>query len=601
WVEPRLVFTGEGAQLPNDPLLSSQWAWENVGQDFGAGPGLVGFDMDIDAAAGLTRGEASVGVLVIDTGIDPSHPDLTWSLGIDLAVVGGPAVAGAPQNVCDDHGTWVAGVTSALRDNAEGIAGMVPECTLISGKPFESNVPCNGSWSTTSGNTALALDFAAQNGVRVTNNSNAYGFTSQALEDKYTELEGQGVVHFAAAGNSSNFGIAYPATLPQVIAVGASSELGEPTGFTSIGPQVEFTAPGQNVWTTDRAGADGGDVGDYAAVNGTSFASPHLAGLAAMLLSVNPSLDTSDVRRIFRASTRDLRPFGIDGTSGFDVLTGFGQPDAFVALEIANGSRAGLALDGRTLDTWLGGSATLEVLTYPPAALGTYRWVLGSTGGMGPGPMVGREFLPLTADDPYFVWTSTHENEEPLLNNFGPLDPMGKAAATLVVPAAEVLPVPYEVYHSVLTFDPLLGILPERGLSVPRSVRLENVTKLESGPIDLVIPDVGPTLSQTFGVSGIGSSLSEIELRTDIRHGYAGDLEIALTSPAGTRVVVWASDPFASFANLYGLWGTYFAPAESFSAFIGEDPNGTWTLEVTDLLLFEEGILEQWGLYLTSN
>lgn len=601
FVEPRLVFTGGGSSQPNDPLFDQQWAWNNTGQNYDGFDGEAGFDMNLEEARSISSGDPAIGILVIDVGVDPGHEDLNWTTGIDL--MGATAgVPGGPQNVCDEHGTQVAGVSSAQTDNGLGIAGIAPDCTLLSARNFESIAPfCTGGWTTITGNTALALDFGANNGARVTINSNFYGFTSPTLEAAYAAQAASGVVHFGSAGNFSTAGVTYPASLPDVIAVGGTDNFATTFGTTAIGEEVEFTGPGFNVITTDLTGAFG-QPGDYTNVGGTSYAAPHLGGLAAAMLAVNPSLDQDAVRQIFRAAAFDLVSNEVDSFVGRDLVAGYGQPDAVVALEIANGTRVGLASDGAAIDTWAGGSSTLEVISYPPLSAGTLYLTLGSATGTGPGlPFLG-DVLPLTPDA-YFNFTLASPNSPPLVGGFGVLGAGGDATASFSIPSGALSPAELLVHHSVLALDVVPALALARGIGAPRSTWVSNTSTFDgTAPSPVAIPDATvPGLVNPLTVSGIGSSIEAVNLTTFIGHEFGGHLELILESPQGTRVTLFSPDAGLNLDGLNGVWGDYFGTVDSMDAFDGEDPNGVWTLEVSDHFVGNVGELEGWSISITSS
>lgn len=600
WVEPRLLFSG-GGSATNDTYAPQQWAFENTGADLGDGFfGLAGFDMNLDEVADFTTGAANVGVLVIDVGVDDNHPDLSWSSGIDL-MGGGLGLPGSDQNFCDTHGTWVAGITSALRNNSEGIAGIVPDSPLLSARNFETlTASCNGSWTTFFGNTALSLDFGFNNGARVTVNSNYYGFTEASLEAKYAETLEDGMVHFGSAGNSSTGGVTYPSSLEDVIAVGGTDNFGTTAGFTALGDQVEFGAPGVNVYTTALSGL-GSLAANYDVVQGTSFSAPNLAGLAAAMLSVEPSLNQADVRRVLRAASVDVVSDGVNAFQGKDIALGYGQPDAQVALEIVNGDRAGLAsTDGNFIDTWSGGSTHLEVFTIPPVAPGTLYFVLGSISGTQPGIPFLDDVVPLNIDN-YFTQTLNAPNSATTPGSLGFLDADGRGSMVLNVPAGAVNPIELLVNHAVLILDVVPVVSFATGTSAARSTAVSNTSILEAtSGLPAAIPDNDPMgISRTVDVSGIGSSITQLNLLTELPHSYGGDVRIELTSPAGTTVLIWDANG-ANFANLTGVWGYYFGTVGDITAFNGEDPNGTWTLTVSDNSGGDTGTLEGWSLAVTS-
>ncbi len=326
FAEPDMRFTGRSAEVPNDPGFAFCWGHLNSGQ----GGGVIGFDMRTPDAWTLTTGSGAATVVVIDTGVQFTHPDLLVVAGRDFttgAVNGIPG--GEPMNACDNHGTVVAGCVSARINNALGTVGSAPTTPSRSARCFVSTSDCDGDWTATYGWTANALNWALAAGHRITNNSNSYGLNSQSVTAAYAATRAAGMIHFASAGNTGNAAIAFPASLDSVIAVGAAGPYGTKTGFSAYGPKLAFLAPGEAIYSTDRTGADGYVSGDYLFLNGTSFASPYAAGVASLILSRDQSLTPDEVLAILTGTARDI------GTPGFDDLSGWGLIDAAKATAAA--------------------------------------------------------------------------------------------------------------------------------------------------------------------------------------------------------------------------------------------------------------------------
>jgi subtilisin family serine protease len=319
YAEPDWIFTGRGGHTPNDPSFSQQWGLHNTGQN----GGVVDMDINAPEAWDITEGDASLRVVVIDTGVQQDHPDITQIGGVDLTSEG-PG-SGGPVNSWDRHGTPVAGCVSATIDNALGVAGAAPRCSSVSARTFIS-IDGAGNWTSQASWTVDALTHAQAIGARVTNNSNGYGFTSGAIASKYQSTRAAGMVHFASAGNDSSSSVTYPASLPAVLAIGSITSTGALSSFSNYGSDIVFTAPGSSILSTDRTGSAGYSSGDFATVQGTSFASPTCAGVAALVLSLAPGLGPDQVEIVLRDSVKDL------GAAGFDTTFGWGLVDAHAAL-----------------------------------------------------------------------------------------------------------------------------------------------------------------------------------------------------------------------------------------------------------------------------
>ena len=330
------LFSGRkaGDCVPGDPELAQQWGMHNVGQFIGCGYGGLaadGFDIDAPEAWCVTQGDPSIIVAVLDDGIQLEHPDLSIDLAVDVTSDAGD---GGPQNPCDNHGTLVVGNAAALANDL-GVVGVAPACRVASVRTFISNTPtCDGTWMSKSSWTVEALQWAYENGARVTNNSNGYGFSHPSIDDKYAQLRDLGVIHFASAGNAGREMITYPASLDTVNAIGMTGPAGVVNANSNYGEGLAFVAPGAAIYTTDRTGNDGVGAGDHACSSGTSHASPVASGVAALVLSVDESLLPDEVEQIMRESALDM------GDPGFDIKHGWGMVNAADAVSLAIGCSA---------------------------------------------------------------------------------------------------------------------------------------------------------------------------------------------------------------------------------------------------------------------
>ena len=214
FAEPDMIFTGRGALVPNDPGFPDLWGIHNTGQ-FGGTPGM---DMDGPEAWDISTGDPSIIVLIIDVGVQQNHPDINQIPGTDTTSEG-PG-DGGPVGVFDNHGTAVVGCVTAIINNNLGTVGIAPGCVSASARTFIT-VLSNGAWTSQASWTVDSLAWAEANGVRVTNNSNSYGFQSSAIDLKYQSTRSQGMVHFGTAGNGSSSSIYYPASLDSINAIAA--------------------------------------------------------------------------------------------------------------------------------------------------------------------------------------------------------------------------------------------------------------------------------------------------------------------------------------------------------------------------------------------
>ena len=330
FVEEDQVFTATRHEvIPNDAGFSQCWGHRNTGTS----GGLVNFDMNTTNAWSITEGSPTIRIMVFETGVQQDHPDINQVAGRDFTTGATNGIlGGGPSNQCDNHGTAVAGCITGIINNSIGTVGVAPDCKVISAKVGTAVTPCSGSWQGQTSWTVNAINWGIANGVRVTNNSNDYGTASTAMTNAYIAARNAGVVNFASSGNSGNTNIGFPSRSTGVIAVGASSRNGQKASFSSYGSKLAFVAAGQSIYTTDRTGTNGYGAGDYTTIDGTSFSSPYAAGVAALILSVNPSLSAAQVESIMQTTCRDM------GTAGFDTLTGWGMLNAEAAVRAAQPS-----------------------------------------------------------------------------------------------------------------------------------------------------------------------------------------------------------------------------------------------------------------------
>ncbi len=308
YVEPNyLVSVGA---TPDDPDFSALWGLHNTGQTGGTA------DADIDApeAWDISVGSEDVVVGVIDTGVDHSHPDLMGNMwanpneipgdGIDNDnngfiddVYGINAITGSGDPMDDNgHGTHVAGTIGAQGNNTVGVVGVNHEVSMVGCKFLSAS----GSGSTADAITCIDYMVALkQSGVnvRILNNSWGGGGYSQALADAITSSEQADILFVAAAGNGAVDNDAnphYPSSYEHdsVLAIASTTDTDSMSGFSQWGlTSVDMGAPGSNILSTVPGNG-------YSSFSGTSMATPHVAGAAALALSVSPDLTFSELKSL---------------------------------------------------------------------------------------------------------------------------------------------------------------------------------------------------------------------------------------------------------------------------------------------------------------
>jgi subtilisin family serine protease len=257
---------------------------------------------------------------IIDTGIDPEHPDFMDASGESRVVLGPTYVNGTKTSKDDNgHGTHVAG-TAGASNNSIGVVGVAPECTLYAIKVLNRK---GFGWLS---DVVAGINWATQNGMQVINLSLGTTSDYQELKDAVDSAVAEGVVVCAAAGNNgdgSNSPV-YPAAYPSVIAIGATDPFDQRADFSTYGPQLDLAAPGVDIYSTWKGG-------EYKTASGTSMATPHVAGTAALVLSRGVEDANGDgrindeVRTILQTTADDVNG---STSPGWDEELGYGLVDA---------------------------------------------------------------------------------------------------------------------------------------------------------------------------------------------------------------------------------------------------------------------------------
>lgn len=331
-------------RVPNDPGLGQQWWVENTGQPIpGQLQGTPGADIRLPAAWDITTGSSGVVVAVVDTGVEWYHPDLAgniwsnpseipgngidddgngfiddirgWDFGTATFGPGGTGAFGGDNDPDDNslgggHGTAVAGTIGAIGNNAFGIAGVNWDVSIL---PIKI---ANQQGALVGGAIIAAHQYLTDlklSGVNIVASNNSYGAFSPAFFAEFEEFDFErqaiedliaaGVTFVAAAGNDSNDNddvfTAFPAAydLPGIISVAATNNRDELASFSNFGATtVDVAAPGEAILTTTTGGA-------FTYIDGTSFASPIVAGIVALMKSVRPDLTPEQVAEALIASS----------------------------------------------------------------------------------------------------------------------------------------------------------------------------------------------------------------------------------------------------------------------------------------------------------
>lgn len=327
--------------VPNDPYYSSTGSW---GQSY---PDLWGLHkISTEQAWDITTGSEQVVVAVIDTGVDYNHEDLAGNMATNPGEIGN----GKENNGLDDdqngyiddwrgwdfvhnnndpmddhgHGSHCAGTIAAVGNNALGVVGVSWKTKIYPIKFLDAQ------GRGTSEGAVKALTYGADLGIKISSNSWGGGY-SQSVNDavKYAHQKGQTVV--VAAGNSATDALYYsPASSANAVTVGATQPDDSLAPFSNIGPKIDVTAPGVDILSVRASNTSRGNVlnDKYTRASGTSMATPHVAGLASLVLALHPEFSNEEIRSVINASADDL------GDPDKDKNFGYGRINAQKALLI---------------------------------------------------------------------------------------------------------------------------------------------------------------------------------------------------------------------------------------------------------------------------
>ncbi len=333
YAEPNYLFPLD--LIPDDPYFNHQWALHNVGQPYAVPGGRTDTgtpDSDIDAPEAweaYAPAEAVI-VAIVDSGVDYNHPDLTSQMWTDGSGRYGYDFRNDDDDPMDDlgHGTLCAGIIAAGLNNGVGVSGLCPDARIMALKFAGSD----GRGSAE--DAASAIYYAANNGADIISNSYGYDAPSETLRAAIEYAYSQGVIIVASAGNESCAKPHYPATYEQVIAVASTTSNDRKRTSSSYGDWVDISAPGVDILSLRAADTDVyGDgehiVGmDYYIASGTSMACPHVAGVAAMIMSHYPDLSCQAITARLLGTTDEIA--GKNPTFGH--LIGSGRLNANSAL-----------------------------------------------------------------------------------------------------------------------------------------------------------------------------------------------------------------------------------------------------------------------------
>ncbi len=397
--------------IPNDTHYSRLWGMQNI---------------NAEAAWDLSQGEDVV-VAVVDSGVDYNHPDLWDNIWLDPSIVSDNNADGKlsledldanddgvissdefiPEMLGYDfydndgdpmdlnfHGTHVAGTIAARANNNLGVVGVAPKAKIMSLRFLGPSG---------SGLTSDAIDaiiWATDHGAQVTNNSWGAGGSSIFLQSAFDYAKASGVINIAAAGNDNNDASSFtPANVNGVITVAALDSNNQRASFSNYGNSVDIVAPGVSIYSTSLNNG-------YSYASGTSMAAPHVAGLVAQMLAIDPRLSSSEVLTLIKSNSQAVSTDKYVGAGLIDAEASLDFSDSIPKVKI-NSSTLRSDNGSSLLDVY-GSASSDDFISY---SLGVYQnrddnQALVSSSSFSPvsnGLLASLDLAPLTKNDLYTI------------------------------------------------------------------------------------------------------------------------------------------------------------------------------------------------------
>ena len=337
YAQPNHLFTFH--QTPNDPRYNSQRSLQTLGWE--------------TLLQSLGQSQKQIIVAIIDSGVDYTHEDLQENIWLNTSEANGiegvdddnngyiddirgwdfshaPDLPGFGDYLTRDndpqdesaHGTHVAGIIAATANNNTGITGVAPDAKIMALRAGMTLLQGGGFLE--EDDIAAAILYAVENGAHMINMSWGGPERTFIIGDALQYAYSKGIVLVAAAGNSGEPGLSYPAASNNTLSVGAVDHSDRLASFSSTGPAVDLVAPGVSILSTQPNNG-------YSSRSGTSFSAPHISGLAALILSRKPDLSPQLLRSLLLTSVQDLGQIGQDNSFGAGRVNG-----ALLANNLAN-------------------------------------------------------------------------------------------------------------------------------------------------------------------------------------------------------------------------------------------------------------------------
>ncbi|WP_197705457.1 S8 family serine peptidase, partial [Dolichospermum compactum] len=610
YIEPDYIVTK--AATPNDPSFGQLWGLHNTGQSGGTP------DADIDApeAWDIQTGNPNLVIGVIDTGVDYNHPDLVGNIWTNPGEIAGDGIDNDNNGYIDDvrgwdfayndnnpsdvdgHGTHVSGTIAGKGNNGVGVTGVAWNAKIMPLKFL------NDQGSGTLSAAILAINYATAKGVKLTNNSWGGGGYSQALYDAINAAGQAGALFIAAAGNSSanaDINPMYPAAynLANIISVASTTRTDSLSSFSNYGlTSVDLGAPGSDIYSTLPNNS-------YGTLSGTSMASPHVAGAAALVWSQNPTWTAQQVKNTLMQTGDSISALAGKTVSGkrlnvFNALAAANLPSVTVSV-----SPATVQEDGAT--------NLVYTFTRTNLNLSSPLTVNFGTSGIANAAPVGSD----PAD--YNVLTNSSVTFNPT-TKLGTVTFAANATTAQVVidPIADTLA---EIQNETvnITVNSGTGYIGGSPGAATGTIVSEETLPIFTNPNNISIPDsgAGNPYPSIINVSGLTGNITSLKVTlTNLSHTYTDDIDVLLVSPTGAKSLLMSDvggvndlqnvtltfDPTAT-ANLpdgeqitsgsykptdFGSGDLFNSPAPvgpygtDFSVFNNTNPNGNWSLYVMD-------------------
>jgi serine protease len=499
---------------PNDPRFAETYGLHNTGQTGGTA------DADIDAVEAWDNsvGSSEIVIGVIDTGVDYNHPDLAANMWVNPGEIAGNGVDDDANGVIDDvhgfnaitgsgnplddhdHGSHCSGTIGAVGNNGVGVAGVNWEVSIMAIKFLDAG----GSGTTVDAiesiNYAVGQKTSHNTNLRVLSNSWGGGGFSQALADAITAANAADILFVAAAGNAGSNNDttpSYPASydIANVVSVAATDHNDGLASFSNFGlTTVDLGAPGVNVLSTTRNNT-------YSVFSGTSMATPHVAGAAALVLSSNQTLSTAELKEVLMTSG-DAKP-----------------------------SLAGKTVSGRRLNV----AAALDEAGPPVPRFNMGAAPAGRVIAQGESTTYNVDITAVAGFTGNVDLTVT--SSPAIVATIAATPPVVTAPGTSTINVTTTNATVPGIYN--LTITGTSGALTKSRV-VSLRVRPEGTvdTQFPSTDTPIAIPDnnvVG--ITSTINVNR-PIALQEVQVDLNITHTFIGDLRVTLRSPQGTEVVL---------------------------------------------------------------